>query len=41
MIKKLSKFSSWIRHRVHSLTLGIVLGTGALILGQSCAPTGQ
>ncbi len=38
---KLNQFSSWIKRKIHSLTLGIVLGSGAMMLGQSCATTGQ
>jgi hypothetical protein len=42
MMKKLSKSLFWIKRKIHSLTLGIVLGSGGvLILGQSCASTGQ
>ena len=41
MIKKLSKSLFWIKRKIHSLTLGIVFGSGVLIVGQSCASTGQ
>lgn len=41
MITKLSKSPFWIKQKAHSLTLGIVLGSGAMIFGQSCAATGQ
>ncbi len=41
MTNKLSKSPFWINKKAHSLTLGAVLGTGAMIFGQSCAATGQ
>ena len=41
MIKKLNKYQSWIKRKIHSLTLGVVLGSGALMFGQSCASTGH
>lgn len=40
-MKKLNKSSFLIKQKAHSLTLGAVLGTGAMIFGQSCAATGQ
>lgn len=41
MIEKLSKSPFWIKQKAHSVTLGAVLGTGAMIFGQTCAATGQ
>jgi hypothetical protein len=40
-MKKLNKSSFLIKQKAHSLTLGMVLGSGAMIFGQSCAATGQ
>ncbi len=41
MSKKLSDSPFWIKQKAHSLTLGMILGSGAMIFGQSCAATGQ
>ncbi len=41
MTKKLSKSQFWTRQKANSITLGAVIGTGAMIFGQSCAATGQ
>jgi hypothetical protein len=41
MTNRLSKSQFWTKQKARSLTLGAVVGTGAMIFGQSCAATGQ
>ena len=41
MANKLNKSQFWTKQKAHSMTLGAVIGTGAMIFGQSCAATGQ